>query len=66
MALRPLALTMGDPAGIGPELALAAWRLRDEAQLAPFLLFADAAHLARPADTQRQPSQVFDEHEAQH
>ncbi len=24
----PLAMTMGDPAGIGPELALAAWRLR--------------------------------------
>ena len=24
----PLAMTMGDPAGIGPELALAAWRVR--------------------------------------
>ncbi len=28
-ALPPLALTMGDPAGIGGEIALAAWRRRD-------------------------------------
>lgn len=25
---RPLALTLGDPSGIGPEIALAAWQLR--------------------------------------
>ena len=36
----PLALTMGDPAGIGLELALAAWR--EGASLgAPFFLLAD-------------------------
>jgi 4-hydroxythreonine-4-phosphate dehydrogenase len=33
----PLAMTMGDPAGIGPELALAAWRDRTSA---PFVVFA--------------------------
>ncbi len=34
----PLALTLGDPAGIGPELALAAWLGRREHQLAPFFV----------------------------
>ena len=34
----PLALTMGDPSGIGPELALAAWR--DRTASAPFVVFA--------------------------
>jgi 4-hydroxythreonine-4-phosphate dehydrogenase len=36
--LPPLAMTMGDPAGIGPELALAAWR--DRTPDAPFVVFA--------------------------
>ncbi len=41
----PLALTQGDPAGIGPEIALAAWR--DRAVLpAPFFLLADPAFMA--------------------
>jgi 4-hydroxythreonine-4-phosphate dehydrogenase len=36
----PLAVTMGEPAGIGPELSLDAWlRLRDSGP--PFVLFAD-------------------------
>jgi 4-hydroxythreonine-4-phosphate dehydrogenase len=40
----PLALTMGDPAGIGPELTLAVWR--DGANLAaPFFVIADPAAL---------------------
>ncbi|MBV9077258.1 MAG: 4-hydroxythreonine-4-phosphate dehydrogenase PdxA [Methylobacteriaceae bacterium] len=47
---RPLVLTMGDPAGIGPELALKAWLTRREARLPPFLLLADPAHLAALAD----------------
>jgi 4-hydroxythreonine-4-phosphate dehydrogenase len=34
----PLAMTMGDPAGIGPELALAAWR--GGSRRAPFFIFA--------------------------
>ncbi|MBV9290340.1 MAG: 4-hydroxythreonine-4-phosphate dehydrogenase PdxA [Hyphomicrobiales bacterium] len=44
----PLAMTMGDPAGIGPELAIAAWRLRSP-QDAPFFLIADPGHVARLA-----------------
>lgn len=40
----PLALTMGDPAGIGPELALAAWRLRAPGA-PPFFVFASPSHL---------------------
>ncbi|WP_036266164.1 4-hydroxythreonine-4-phosphate dehydrogenase PdxA [Methylobacterium sp. 10] len=39
---RPIALTMGDPAGIGPEIALMAWLARDEgAGLPPFFLIGD-------------------------
>jgi 4-hydroxythreonine-4-phosphate dehydrogenase len=36
----PLALTMGDPAGIGPELILRAWTARS-AGMAPFFALAD-------------------------
>jgi 4-hydroxythreonine-4-phosphate dehydrogenase len=39
----PIALTMGDPAGIGMELALSAWRLR----AAPFFLLADPQAVSR-------------------
>lgn len=42
---RPLALTMGDPAGIGPELALMAWASRTTASLAPFCLYGCAQTL---------------------
>ena len=41
----PLAMTMGDPAGIGPELALAAWRLRAAGD-PPFFVLAAPGHLA--------------------
>ena len=45
MSAAPLALTMGDPAGIGPELALAAWR--EGASLGEsFFLLADPDALA--------------------
>ena len=40
----PLALTMGDPAGIGPELALLAWLMRDS-HAAPFFALADPNEL---------------------
>ena len=43
----PLAMTMGDPAGIGPELALAAWRERTPT--APFMVFASPDVLAAAA-----------------
>jgi len=39
----PLAVTMGDPAGIGPEIAIAAWRARETNALPAFALYADLA-----------------------
>ncbi len=45
--MAPLAMTMGDPAGIGPELALAAWR--DRTTGAPFVVFAAPSVLAAAA-----------------
>lgn len=47
--LPPLAVTMGDPAGIGLELTLAAWSRRNERIVPPFAIFADAAALAERA-----------------
>lgn len=48
---RALALTMGDPAGIGPDLALAAWKDRSQLGLPPFFLIADPHMLAERART---------------
>jgi 4-hydroxythreonine-4-phosphate dehydrogenase len=45
----PLALTLGEPAGIGPELALRAWLSRSQAALPPFVLLGDPDHLVRLA-----------------
>lgn len=44
----PLALTLGDPAGIGPDIALLAWA-RHRAELPPFVLVGDARVLAERA-----------------
>jgi 4-hydroxythreonine-4-phosphate dehydrogenase len=44
---RPLALTLGEPAGIGPDLAVAVWRRRDALDLPPFYIVGDPAFLAR-------------------
>ncbi|HEY7998812.1 MAG TPA: 4-hydroxythreonine-4-phosphate dehydrogenase PdxA [Pseudolabrys sp.] len=41
----PLALTLGEPAGIGPDLTLAVWRRRVELDLPPFYLVGDADFL---------------------
>ncbi len=41
---RPLVLTMGEPAGIGPELALKTWHAHRQA-LPPFFVIADPHHL---------------------
>ena len=50
-AIPPLALTLGDPAGIGPELALAAWRMRvAQPMLLPFFLVADPDFVERAAN----------------
>ncbi|BCM18466.1 4-hydroxythreonine-4-phosphate dehydrogenase PdxA [Mesorhizobium sp. J8] len=39
----PLALSVGDPSGIGPEIAIAAWQAGDSAGVPPFYLIADPA-----------------------
>ncbi len=42
-------LTMGEPAGIGGEITLAAWRDRQDAKLLPFLVIDDPGRLERLA-----------------
>jgi len=49
-ALLPIALTMGEPAGIGGEIALQCWLRRREAGLAPFVMLDDPARLRTIAD----------------
>jgi 4-hydroxythreonine-4-phosphate dehydrogenase len=46
MMSKPLALTSGEPAGIGPDITLAAWLRRDELKLPPFYLLGDRDFLA--------------------
>jgi len=45
----PLALTIGDPSGVGPEIAADAWRMRREAGVPPFYLLADPEQIAARA-----------------
>jgi 4-hydroxythreonine-4-phosphate dehydrogenase len=44
---RALALTLGEPAGIGPDITVLAWHRRAEVDLPPFYLLADPAFLER-------------------
>ena len=44
-----LALTLGEPAGIGPDLAIAVWLRRVELDLPPFYVIADRAFLTQRA-----------------
>jgi 4-hydroxythreonine-4-phosphate dehydrogenase len=46
---KPLALTLGEPAGIGPDIALKAWLRRDELKLPAFYLLGDSACVDRRA-----------------
>jgi 4-hydroxythreonine-4-phosphate dehydrogenase len=46
---RSIALTLGEPAGIGPDLTIALWRRRFELDLPPFYVIADRNFLARRA-----------------
>lgn len=39
----PLAVSIGDPSGIGPEIAIAAWQNRQHTGVPPFYLLADPA-----------------------
>ncbi len=43
--MQPLALTLGEPAGIGPDLALAVWHRRAELNVPPFYVAADPQFL---------------------
>jgi 4-hydroxythreonine-4-phosphate dehydrogenase len=43
---KPLALTLGEPAGIGPDITIKAWLRRNELKLPPFYLLGDRAFLA--------------------
>jgi 4-hydroxythreonine-4-phosphate dehydrogenase len=45
-----LALTLGEPAGIGPDLALDVWRRRAELGVPPFYLVADPHYIGRRAE----------------
>jgi 4-hydroxythreonine-4-phosphate dehydrogenase len=49
MTGRPIALTMGEPAGIGPDITLAAWMRRDAMRLPPFYCLADPEMLGARA-----------------
>ena len=49
LADRPLALTLGDPAGIGPDVTLLAWAARTREAIPPFVLLGDASVLAARA-----------------
>ena len=42
----PLAVSIGDPSGVGADVALSAWLQRKELSLATFLLIADPAQLS--------------------
>jgi 4-hydroxythreonine-4-phosphate dehydrogenase len=48
-AQRPLALTLGDPAGIGPDITLLAWSARAREGLPPFVWIGDPDVLAERA-----------------
>jgi 4-hydroxythreonine-4-phosphate dehydrogenase len=50
-ALQPLALSQGDPAGIGPDVALLAWVLREPRAVPPFLYIGDPDVLRARAST---------------
>ncbi|WP_333824352.1 4-hydroxythreonine-4-phosphate dehydrogenase PdxA [Pinisolibacter sp.] len=45
----PLALTMGEPAGVGPDVTLAAWMRRETERLPAFHVIGDPAFLRRRA-----------------
>ena len=46
---RPLALTLGEPGGIGPDIAIEAWLARSAGDIPPFIFVGDAGVLARRA-----------------
>jgi 4-hydroxythreonine-4-phosphate dehydrogenase len=49
----PLAVSLGDPAGVGPELIAAAWALRDRERLPPFFVVEGRGLLPQAAASRR-------------
>ncbi|MFM2301926.1 MAG: 4-hydroxythreonine-4-phosphate dehydrogenase PdxA [Pseudomonadota bacterium] len=49
--MRPLAISLGDPAGVGPELIAQAWAARDDHELHPFFVAGGPELLAEAAST---------------
>ena len=49
--MKPLALSLGDPAGVGPELIAEAWARRDDESLPPFFVAGGAKLLVEAAAT---------------
>ncbi|WP_343056806.1 4-hydroxythreonine-4-phosphate dehydrogenase PdxA [Sphingomonas xinjiangensis] len=45
-SIRPLAVSMGDPAGIGPEIIAKAWKARELHSLAPFFVIGNPKAIA--------------------
>ena len=56
--MRPLALTLGEPAGVGPDLALVLWTRREALRVPPFLLLGDPAFLAARARALNLPVKI--------
>ena len=54
----PLALTLGEPAGVGPDITLAVWHRRAEFDLPPFYVLAEADFLAKVAERLKLPVRV--------
>src|SRR5215469_9330139 len=54
----PLALTLGEPAGIGPDITLTAWHRRIEFRLPPFYALADADFLMQRAERLHLPVRI--------
>ena len=53
--MAPLAISLGDPGGVGPELICEAWARRDSERLPPFLVCGGAG-LLREAARARGPA----------
>jgi 4-hydroxythreonine-4-phosphate dehydrogenase len=64
MEMRPLAVALGDPAGIGPEIVAKAWDAREEHGLAPFFAVGDRRSIqavwAGPVELIASPDEAAD------
>ena len=43
--MQPIVISLGDPAGVGPEIVAKAWALRRERDLPPFFAVGDSASI---------------------